>query len=344
MTAADRSQKEQGPNMPETLAAIQTAFATFREGFTAAEAALSEPQLHEALTEAVTAISGMQGRLIVTGLGKSGHIACKLAATFSSTGTPAYFVHPAEASHGDLGMIQSGDVVLMLSWSGETRELSDLAAYSRRFKVPLVLITGNGASTLARAADIALVLPKVREACPHNLAPTTSTLLQLALGDAIAVTLLQQKGFSESSFHKFHPGGKLGAALTAVSQIMHEKDQLPLVEPETPVIGVIAALSARNFGIVGIVDAAGALVGVVTDGDIRRYLERSSEGSMTSAMRQTFAKDIMTRNPACLEPDRLAGRALNMMQERRISAAFVLRDGKPVGLVTVLQLLNSGVA
>jgi arabinose-5-phosphate isomerase len=330
--------------MPETLTAIQTAFATFREGFTAAEAALAQPQLHEDLTQAVTTISALQGRLIVTGLGKSGHIASKLAATFSSTGTPAYFVHPAEASHGDLGMIQSGDVVLMLSWSGETRELSDLAAYSRRFKIPLVLITGNGASTLARAADIALVLPKVREACPHNLAPTTSTLLQLAMGDAIAVTLLQQKGFSESSFHNFHPGGKLGAALTAVGQIMHPADALPLVAPDAPVIEVIAALSARNFGIVGVVGPEGSLVGVVTDGDIRRYLERSSEGSMKSAMRQTFAKDIMTGKPACLEPERLAGRALNMMQERRISAAFVLQDGRPIGLVTVLQLLNSGVA
>lgn len=330
--------------MPDTLSAIDTAFATFREGFAAAEEALKQPELNEALAEAVTTISGMRGRLIVTGLGKSGHIASKLAATFSSTGTPAYFVHPAEASHGDLGMIQSGDVVLMLSWSGETRELSDLASYSRRFKVPLVLITGNGASALARAADIALVLPKVREACPHNLAPTTSTLLQLALGDAIAVTLLQKKGFTESSFHKFHPGGKLGAALTAVGQIMHDRDHLPLVEPDTPVIGVIAALSAHNFGIVGIVDTKDSLVGVVTDGDIRRYLERNSEGSMKVAMRQTFAKDIMTHNPACLEPDRLAGRALNMMQERRISAAFVLQDGKPIGLLTVLQLLNSGVA
>ncbi len=330
--------------MPETVSAIQTAFATFREGFTAAEAALEQPDLHKAVTEAVATISGIKGRLIVTGLGKSGHIASKLAATFSSTGTPAYFVHPAEASHGDLGMIQSGDVVLMLSWSGETKELSDLAAYTRRFRVPLILITGNGTSYLARAADIALVLPQVREACPHNLAPTTSTLLQLALGDAIAVTLLQQKGFTESSFHKFHPGGKLGAALTMVSQIMHGRDQLPLVGPDEPVIGVIAALSARNFGIVGIADAAGKLVGVITDGDIRRYLERSSDGSMKSAMQQTFAKDIMTRNPACLEPERLAGRALNMMQERRISAAFVLQDEKPVGLVTVLQLLNSGVA
>lgn len=330
--------------MPDTLNAIQSAFATFREGFTAAEAVLAQPELHAALARAITTISGMKGRLIVTGLGKSGHIACKLAATFSSTGTPAYFVHPAEASHGDLGMIQADDVVLMLSWSGETRELSDLAAYTRRFEVPLVLITGNGASTLARTADIALVLPKVREACPHNLAPTTSTLLQLALGDAMAVTLLQQKGFTESSFHKFHPGGKLGAALTVVSQIMHGKDQLPLVGPDEPVIGVIAALSARNFGIVGIVDAEGKLAGVITDGDIRRYLERSSEGSMKTAMQQTFARDIMTRNPACLEPERLAGRALNMMQERRISAAFVLQDEKPIGLVTVLQLLNSGVA
>ena len=326
------------------MTAIHSAFAKFRDGFILMDQMLEEAAIQKALCDSVAQIAAMKGRLIVSGVGKSGHVASKLASTFASTGTPAYFVHPAEASHGDLGMIQSDDIVLMLSWSGETRELSDLAAYSRRFRVPLILITGNGDSTLARAADIALVLPRAQEACPHNLAPTTSTLLQLALGDAIAVTLLQQKGFSETSFRDFHPGGKLGASLTAVHEIMHGSDDLPLVAMRAPVIEVIGALSARNFGIVGVLDDAGALAGVVTDGDIRRYLESRSNASMKTAMHETRAQDIMTRSPASLEPERLSARALDMMQTRRISAAFVLQDARPIGLVTVLQLLNAGVA
>ncbi len=330
--------------MSDPLRLVQSAFDTFRDGLEAVRSGLNSPALQHGVADAVDRILNMKGRLIVTGLGKSGHVASKLAATFSSTGTPAYFVHPAEASHGDLGMIQPDDVVLMLSWSGETRELKNLAAYTRRFRVPLILICGNGRSALARNADICLELPEVREACPHNLAPTTSTLMQLALGDAIAVALLQLKGFSESSFHRFHPGGRLGASLTSVAEIMHGPEVLPLVGLDAPVFDVVARQSERNFGIVGVLDAAGGLAGVITDGDIRRYLVSRLQSSVQGAMNETFARDIMTADPICLEPERLAARALNVMQTRRISAAFVVRDGKPAGLVTMLRLLDLGVA
>lgn len=330
--------------MQDEISAIKTALDINLIGLKELRNSLSQPALASAIQQAVDTILSMKGRLIISGLGKSGHIGSKLAATFSSTGTPAYFVHPAEASHGDLGMIQSDDVVMMLSWSGETRELSDLATYAQRFDVPLIILTGNGDSGLAKAANIALVLPQVQESCPHNLAPTTSTLLQLAMGDAIAVTLLSRKGFSETSFHNFHPGGKLGASLTQVRNLMVPFDQLPLVTLEAPVIDVVGALSDKNLGIVGILDEAGGLAGVVTDGDIRRYLASQSSTSMQVAMRETFARNILTTNPTFLAPNRLAARALNIMQSRKISAAFVVQDGQPIGLITVLQLLNAGTA
>lgn len=330
--------------MTNSIRTIKNALDINLTGLGTLRDALSHPALTQALEQAVETIFSMKGRLIVSGLGKSGHIGSKLAATFSSTGTPAYFVHPAEASHGDLGMIQTDDVVLILSWSGETRELSDLAAYARRFGVPLIVMTGNGNSGLAKAANIALALPKVQESCPHNLAPTTSTLLQLALGDALAVTLLSQKGFSETSFHKFHPGGKLGASLTQVQDLMVPLADLPLVQLDDPVITVIAELSNKNFGIVGVLAADGRLSGVVTDGDIRRYLESQSSASMQIAMRETYARDILSTSPTSVAPNELAAKALNTMQTRRISAAFVVLDGELLGLITVLGLLSTGVA
>ncbi len=295
------------------------------------------------LGQALALIDSMEGRLIVTGLGKSGHIGAKLAATFASTGTPAYFLHPAEASHGDLGMVHPSDVILALSWSGETRELSDVIGYAKRRSVPLIAITGASDSTLADAATVALVLPKVREACPHNLAPTTSTLLQLALGDALAIALLQKKGFTEESFHSFHPGGSLGAALKQVEEVMHQSADLPLVNAAAPVIAAITELSAKGFGIVGITDG-GALAGVITDGDIRRYLERNAEATMKGALHETTARDIMTQGSVTLHPQMIAGEALSILQARRIQAAFVLADDAPVGLVTMLRLLNRGAA
>jgi len=330
--------------MSDPLHLVRAAFGKFHDGLEAVRSALDDSALQTGIAESVELILSMKGRLIVTGLGKSGHVGSKLAATFSSTGTPARFVHPAEANHGDMGMIQSDDVVLMLSWSGETQELRHLAAYTRRFRVPLILMCGNAESSLARHADICLELPGVREACPHNLAPTTSSLIQLALGDALAVTLLQLKGFSETSYHRFHPGGKLGASLTAVREIMHGPDELPLVPLDAPVMDVVARQSERNFGIVGVLDSAGGLAGVITDGDIRRYLLGQLQNSMQGAMNETFAHDIMTGDPICLEPESQAARALNVMQTRRISAAFVIENGKPTGLVTMLRLLDLGVA
>ncbi len=330
--------------MVDKAASVREVIAVNALGLSALQEALQDSHMTQALKAALELIDQMKGRLIVAGVGKSGLIGRKLAATFASTGTPAFFVHPAEASHGDLGMIQSDDVVLMLSWSGETRELSDILTYSRRFDVPTIAITGKASSTLAKKADVALVLPLVQEACPHNLAPTTSTLLQLALGDALAITLLKMKGFTEESFRDFHPGGKLGAALTPVSDIMYSGEQLPLVSVDTPIMQVVGEISEKTLGIVGVQGASGELAGVITDGDIRRYLEANSTGSMKLAMLETFADSIMTESSISLEPQRLCARALNVLQQNKISAAFVIDDGKPVGLVTLMQLLQSGVA
>ena len=309
-----------------------------------AQALDADNNLRGAMNRALELVTGLNGRLIVAGVGKSGLVGRKLAATFSSTGTPAYFVHPAEASHGDLGMIHGDDVVMLLSWSGETRELSDILAYARRFDVPLIAVTSVHDSTLARSSDVALVLPKVAEACPHNLAPTTSTLLQMAIGDALAITVLKEKGFTEESFRDFHPGGKLGAALTPVRDIMFTGDQLPLVGRETPVIEVLGEISRKTLGIVGVVDQDGRLAGVITDGDIRRHLEGNSDGSMRATMWETAARQLMTPGSIHLEPERLSARALHVLQSNKISAAFVLENGQPVGIVTLMQLLTLGVA
>ena len=299
--------------------------------------------LSGALSQAINLIAEMEGRLIVTGLGKSGHVAAKLAATFSSTGTPAYFVHPAEASHGDLGMVQSSDVILALSWSGETRELSDVLGYSKRHSVPLIAMTRAADSTLAKAATVTLCLPNVREACPHNLAPTTSTLVQMAMGDALAIALLDRRGFTEESFHGFHPGGSLGAALRRIEEVMHPADALPLVEENVPIVGALSVLSERGFGIVG-VTSGDALVGVITDGDVRRYLAANADATMKSALHDTTSAVLMTCGSTTLYPDMIVGEGLSILQSKRISAAFVVEEDRPVGLVTMLRLLNSGAA
>ena len=234
-------------------------------------------------------------------------------------------------------------MILALSWSGETTELSDVIGYAKRRSVPLIALTGEADSTLAKAANVALVLPKVREACPHNLAPTTSTLLQMAMGDALAVALLQLKGFGPESFHGFHPGGSLGAALKQVGEVMHAAEALPLVDTETPVIAAISELSAKGFGIVGVTEA-GSLKGVITDGDVRRYLERNASATMQGALHETAAGAIMTEGSVTLAPDTIVGEALSVLRTRRISAAFVVDGEKPVGLVTLLRLLNRGAA
>lgn len=314
-------------------------------GLTSFMHAIENPDLLEQLEAALDLIFKMKGRLIITGMGKSGLIGRKLAATFSSTGTPAYFVHPGEASHGDLGMIQQTDVLLMLSWSGETKEMYDILTYAARFKVPTIALTGAKNGTLARRSTIALVSPVVEESCPHNLAPTTSTLVQMAIGDALAITLLKMKGFTEESFRNFHPGGKLGAILTPIKDIMFTDDELPLLTSNSPVIKVIAELSHKSKGVVGLTDSAGVLRGVITDGDIRRYLESKSDGSMKDAMWETKATELMTSGSITLNCERMSARALNILQEHKISAAFIVNsENKPIGLITILQLLQAGVA
>lgn len=295
-----------------------------------------EAQLFPAVCDAVDAIVAARGRVIVTGMGKSGHIGLKIAATLSSTGTPAYFVHPGEASHGDLGMITTDDVILALSWSGETAELASIIHHSRRFKVRLIAMTSRAESTLARAADVALVLPLVTEACPHGLAPTTSTLIQLAMGDAIAIALLEAKGFSAQDFKTFHPGGSLGGRLKLVSDLMHTGERLPLVPYEEPMSGALVTMSAKSFGCVGVVSADGKLAGVITDGDLRRHMD--------GGLLDKRAGEIMTKSPKTIGGATLAASALETMNSTRITSLFVVEGGKPVGLIHLHDLLRAGVA
>jgi len=293
----------------------------------------------DAVIRAVETLADVTGRVIVSGMGKSGHVARKIAATLASTGTPAMFVHPAEASHGDLGMILRGDAVLALSNSGETPELADLIAHTRRFALPLVAITGRPGSTLARAADVALVLPAVPEACPMGLAPTTSTTMQLALGDAIAVALLTRRGFSENDFRVFHPGGKLGAQLVRVRDLMHAGAELPLAPTTMPMDRAIIAMTEKRFGCLGITDPEGRLAGIVTDGDLRRALDAPAP------LMTRMAGEVMTRAPRAVAPDTLAAEALRLMNERSITVLFVVDDrGAPVGILHIHDLLRVGVA
>ncbi len=292
--------------------------------------------LGEMLCEAIEAIRSAKGRVILSGMGKSGHIARKIAATLASTGTPAMFVHPAEASHGDLGMITRDDVVLMISNSGESAELKDILAYSRRFGVPLIAMTAKPDSTLARESDIRLILPQAQEACPIGLAPTTSTLLQLALGDALAIALLEDKGFSARDFRDFHPGGKLGAALTHVSSIMHEQSTLPLCAPETVMSEVLLAMTKKSFGCIGVVEQSGRLIGIVTDGDLRRHMSRD--------LIDLTAADVMTPSPKTIEPDALASEALEQLNSLKITSLFAVdAELRPVGLIHIHDLLRLGV-
>ena len=272
-------------------------------------------------------------------MGKSGHVARKIAATFASTGTPAHFVHPAEASHGDLGMIVPGDAILALSNSGETAELADLISHAIRFAIPLIAITGRAQSTLAQAADITLLLPPSAEACPMGLAPTTSTTMQLALGDALAVALLNRRGFTHSDFQAFHPGGKLGAKLRRVASLMHTGDALPITTAGLPMPQALLLMTGKGFGCVCVVDAAGALAGIVTDGDLRR--------AMGPDLLSRRVGEIMNTRPLTARPDMLAAEALRVMTDRPrpITTLFVLDSArKPVGLLHVHDLLRAGIA
>ncbi|WP_089173587.1 KpsF/GutQ family sugar-phosphate isomerase [Bosea sp. AS-1] len=311
--------------------------ATERAGLDVLHSALDDA-LGRPFAEAVAMIRGASGRVIVSGMGKSGHVGRKLAATLASTGTPAHFVHPAEASHGDLGMVQPEDVVIALSWSGEAAELAALVGYTRRFRVGLIAITANAESTLGKEADIALVLPKAAEACPNGLAPTTSTTMQIALGDALAVALLEARGFSRQDFFVYHPGGKLGAQLKTVESIMHRGAELPLIGLDTALPDVIAMISQKSFGCAIVMDIDGRLAGVVTDGDLRRKATMAGGAALR-------ARDIMTADPRRVRPDALAVEALELVNRSRITALIVAdSDERPVGLVHVHDLLAMGVA
>jgi len=297
---------------------------------------------------AVSLLVAATGRVVVTGMGKSGHVARKIAATLASTGTPALFVHPAEASHGDLGMVVPGDAVLALSNSGETPELADLVAHTRRFALPLVAITGRAESALARAADVVLLLPAAPEACPMGLAPTTSTTLQMALGDALAVALLTRRDFTAADFRVFHPGGRLGAQLSRVRDLMHGGAEMPLAPPELPMAAALVAMTEKRFGCLGIVQE-GRLVGVITDGDLRRALQpgarAADDAPAASAFLERRAAEVMTRSPRTIGPEALAAEALRLMNERAITALFVVdAAGTPIGILHVHDLLRAGVA
>ena len=304
-------------------------------GITALAAAIHDG-LGRSFIAAVELIRGAKGRVIVTGMGKSGHVARKIAATLASTGTPAFFVHPGEASHGDLGMITPDDVIMALSWSGETAELKDLIDYSRRFRIGLVAITADADSTLGKAADVALVLPQAREACPHNLAPTTSSLMQLALGDALAIALLESRGFTAVDFGLLHPGGRLGALLKFTRDVMHSGKSVPLVPLGTKMSEAVLEMSAKGFGCVGITDRDGKLVGIVTDGDLRRH--------MRDDLLNARVDEVMTRNPKTIRPDQLVSEALELLNSMKITALFVVEDGRPVGIVHIHDLLRAGAA
>jgi arabinose-5-phosphate isomerase len=277
-----------------------------------------------------------RGRVIVTGMGKSGHVGRKIAATLASTGTPAFFVHPSEASHGDLGMIAADDVIMALSWSGETAELKDLIDYSARFRIGLIALTAIADSTLGKAADVVLALPQAREACPHNLAPTTSTLMQHALGDALAIALLESRGFTAIDFRVFHPGGRLGAMLKFVRDMMHTGAAIPLATVGTRMSEAVVEMSAKGFGCVGIADQDGKLVGIVTDGDLRRH--------MRPDLLDARVETVMTRNPKTVRPEQLASEALEILNSSKITALIVAEAGKPVGIVHFHDLLRAGVA
>jgi arabinose-5-phosphate isomerase len=328
---------------PELFSAVRTLDLEC-DGLSALRAAL-EHELGAAFAAAVAMIAAAAGRVIVTGIGKSGHIGQKVAATLASTGTPAFFVHPSEASHGDLGMIRPEDVIVALSWNGEAVELHNIVDYSRRFRVPLIAVTSRADSTLAEQSDVVLELPRAKEACPHGLAPTTSTTMQVAIGDCLAIALLERRGFTAQDFKVFHPGGALGAQLKFVADIMHTGDSLPLVPVGKTMAEAIVTMTQKSFGCLGVVDAEGRLVGMITDGDLRRH--------MGPGLLQARVEEIMTRTPKTLPPDTLASAALEQINSLRrgdaarppgVTQIFIVDDGRPVGIVHVHDLLRAGVA
>lgn len=292
------------------------------------------PALGDSFADAVETIINAKGRVIVSGMGKSGHIARKIAATLASTGTPAHFVHPAEASHGDLGMLSSGDVVMVLSNSGETTELADLVAYTRRFSIPLIGIACRAESTLMRRADVGIVLPQVPEACETGVVPTTSTTMTLALGDALAIALMEHRKFTSEHFREFHPGGALGARLQKVRDLMHGGDEVPLVSADTAMSEALLIISQKGFGVVGVTDRDGSLMGIITDGDLRRHMD---------GLLAHKAGEVMTQNPRTIQPDALAEEAVAQMNARKITCLFVVEKTEVMGIIHIHDCLRAGI-
>lgn len=300
---------------------------------------MMEGEFDESLTQALDLLQNTKGRVIVTGMGKSGHIGRKIAATLASTGTPSFFVHPGEASHGDLGMLTSDDTVIAISNGGESRELSDILIYSKRFGIPLIAITKNPQSSLGKAGDIILRLPDDGEACPLGLAPTSSTTATLVLGDVLAIALMERKGFSKTDYKQRHPGGKLGAILQKVSDLMHSGNEMPLVSEDTVLQDALVVMTAKMLGCVGVIDHNGSLKGIITDGDLRRWLSPD--------LLQKKVSEVMTKNPKTIGPDELAAEALNIMNNtgKGITQLFVVQDdNKPIGVIHIHDCLRVGVA
>ncbi|WP_136649298.1 KpsF/GutQ family sugar-phosphate isomerase [Paracoccus aeridis] len=294
--------------------------------------ALLEQSLSAPFEEAVRVILAATGRVVVSGMGKSGHVGRKIAATLASTGTPAQFVHPGEASHGDLGMVTRGDVALVLSNSGETPEIADIVAHTRRFEIPLIGVAGRAGSTLLRQSDVPLLLPQAPEACGTGIVPTSSTTMTLALGDALAVALMEHRRFTPEHFRTFHPGGKLGARLATVADLMHA--EMPLVDEATPMTEALLTISRTGFGVTGVAGPDGRLVGIITDGDLRRHMQ---------GLLDHTAAEVMTRNPRTISPDALAEAALAQMQENKITTLFAVREGRPAGILHIHDCLRAGI-
>jgi arabinose-5-phosphate isomerase len=332
ISPAPQAHKRHAPDPDSIIATARRVLGQEAEALHAVAA-----RLDRVFSQAIEVIYGIKGRVVVSGMGKSGHVGRKIAATLASTGTPAMFVHPGEASHGDLGMITADDAVLALSNSGEAAELDAILAYSRRFAIPLIAMTGSADNTLARTADLALVLPREPEACPMGLAPTTSTTMMIGLGDALAVALMERRGFSEDDYRTFHPGGQIGRILLKVSEVMHGPEGLPLIAPERPMSQAIIVMTEHGFGCAGVVDGDGRLVGIITDGDLRRH--------MGPALMESPVGTVMTRGPKTIGPDALAAEALGVMNlsEKPFTAMFVVEDDRPIGIVSVHDLLRAGV-
>ena len=316
--------------MNEYVDTARRVIRTESQGLAALEAALDNG-LAQPFQDAVRLILQATGRVVVSGMGKSGHVGRKIAATFASTGTPAQFVHPAEASHGDLGMVTKGDVALVLSNSGETPEIADIVAHTRRFAIPLIGIAGREGSTLLRQSDVALLLPQALEACGTGIVPTTSTTMTLALGDALAVALMEHRRFTPEHFRTFHPGGKLGARLARVQDLMHT--DMPLVAMDAPMTDTLLEITRKGFGVTGVTDDAGRLVGIITDGDLRRHMD---------GLLDRRAGELMTRNPRSILPEALAESALAEMQGSKITSLFAVRDGVPQGILHIHDCLRAG--